>query len=148
MVMELKAFQKAKKLADNGCYAEAYPIFEVLRASDMNNEALSNRVESYYGICLAMARKQTREGLTICKLAAQKEMFSADVFLNLGKLYSAKNSRGKAYDAYMHGLKMDESDVNINRELDKVGRRRPPAIRFLSRSNIINVFLGKLRGKK
>ncbi len=145
MAIELKAFHKAKQLADSGNYSEAFPVFEALRTTGMQLDDLSNRVESYYGICLAMARKQTREGLTICKKAAEAEMFSSDVFLNLGKMYLAKNAKGKAYNALVKGLALNEGDILIERELSRIGKRRPPLVGFLDRDNFLNRILGRIR---
>ena len=105
------------------------------------------RYESYYGLCLAQNRSQSRlhDALKHCRKAAQMEAYRADVWMNLGRVAMAAGRRGEAYRAFDRGRSLDPTHRGIVKELRRLGVRRPPAVSFLPRQNPINVFLGRLR---
>ncbi len=142
---EKKVFEKARKLADSGDYAGSYEILDKILPGGIKNEDLENLIMSYYGMCRAFYLRETRDGLEICKEAVKKEMFRSDVYLNLGKIYLHRGTKGKAYDAFMKGLKLDKNNKKIEKELKKMGIRKKPVLPFLDRSNFFNKWLGIIR---
>jgi hypothetical protein len=41
------------------------------------------------------------------------------------------------------GLRLEPNNAQLNRIFDRIGRRRPPVVPFLSRDNPLNVWLGR-----
>jgi hypothetical protein len=60
-------------------------------------------------------------------------------------VYLERNDRASAIEKLHAGLRIQPSNVRINKILDDIGRRKPPPITFLSRSNPLNIWFGKRR---
>jgi len=99
-------------------------------------------VLSYYGYTLAQVEKQGDKGVLFCKKAIEvlhktvplgKDAILPTFYLNLGRAYVSTL-----------GLKIDPRNNDLIWELKKLGTRRKPPIPFLSRSNPLNKYLGKI----
>ena len=99
---------------------------------------------SYLGLITALAEKRYRDSATICEKAIKKEFYNPVFYLNLGKVYAAGGYKLKAIDAYNKGLKIDGSHNGIIVELKKMGLRRTPVIPLLTRTHVLNKYLGLL----
>jgi tetratricopeptide (TPR) repeat protein len=111
-------------------------------------------IASYRGLLEAAVNKNYSEGIGLCKYAirALKEstpladsFFLPRLYLNLGKACLAANQKKQAYDSFIKGLRLDSKNPDFLAELEKLGRRKGPPVRFLKRSNPVNKYLGKLR---
>jgi tetratricopeptide (TPR) repeat protein len=103
-----------------------------------------SRYASYYGLCLALAKRDTREAVPICMDAIRRDIYRPELFLNLGRVYLLKRDRGRAHEAFMMGLRLDRRDPRIRRELRRMGIRRRPIFPFLDRDHLLNRWLGRL----
>jgi Tfp pilus assembly protein PilF len=66
------------------------------------------------------------------------------LYLNLGRACAAAGRKKEAVDAYTKGLKHDKSHPELRKEMKALGIRKQPPVPFLSRSNPINKYLGKV----
>lgn len=100
---------------------------------------------SYLGAATARIQKQYKSGLQLCQRAVEMEFYQPESYLNLARTYLLLEDRRKAYEALAKGLRIDPA----NRLLRKLRRdefaRQRLIIPFLSRSNLINRLLGRLR---
>ncbi len=111
-------------------------------------------ITSYRGLLEAVVNKNYSEGIGLCKYAIRAlkksspladSFFLPRFYLNLGKACLAANQKKQAYDTFMKGLRLDGKNPDFLAELEKLGRRKDPVLKFLKRSNPVNKYLGKLR---
>ncbi len=111
---------------------------------------------SHSGYLTAVVDRKRKEGCSICeesiKVMAKipsedKEFFYPILYLNLGRTYLICNQKKAAIEAFREGLKHDPKHKELQSHVTKLGRRRPPVLPFLDRSNPINKYLGKIRHK-
>src|SRR5687767_12688858 len=103
---------------------------------------------SYFGLALALVRKQYNTAVELCKRAIDLEFYNGDHYANLARVYLAAGNRKKAVDTAEQGLKVapgHESLLDVRKEL---GIRSRPAVPILDRKNPINVSLGQARAAK
>jgi tetratricopeptide (TPR) repeat protein len=98
---------------------------------------------SYLGYCIARERGQLKKGIALCKDALAQEPDIADHFLNLGRIHLMAGNKMEAIRIFREGLAHGPNQELIN-ELDALGTRKSPVIKFLHRNNPINKYLGKL----
>ena len=103
------------------------------------------RYLSKYGLCLATAGHKPREGVEICRLAAEEEFYRPELYCNLGLALLAAGKHREAQEAFREGLSLDPRDRTIIRELELMGVRRPPMFPFLNRRNLLNRWPGIMR---
>lgn len=99
---------------------------------------------SYYGLCLALVENRVQEGLTLCKIAVERDMLRADFYRNLGKVYLKADQKSKAIQTFKKGLQVSDKSGDLAEELKKQGVRRSPALPFLSRGHFLNRYIGML----
>ena len=106
---------------------------------------------SYYGCLQALVDKKFRTGVETCKKAIHmlrgQKTFSQEVlypvfYLNLGRAYIAASRKKDAIEALKKGLKYDNSNSDLMKELKGLGVRKQPPVPFLDRSNPINKYIG------
>ena len=103
---------------------------------------------SYFGLSLALVRKQMKPAIDLCRRAIELEFYNGDHYANLARVYSTAGNRKKAVEAAEQGLRLHpehEYLIAVRREL---GVRASPPVPFLDRSNPINVTLGQARHAK
>jgi tetratricopeptide (TPR) repeat protein len=138
----------------NGEQEKAYRIL-LHAVVDHPEDAL---ILSYYGCLQASVEKRYRSGIDNCRKALSRykaaDKYSAGViypilYLNLGRAYLVADRRKEAIEAFSKGLTYDKGHRELKKELQLLGIRKRPAVPFLSRSNPINKYIGKLlRDKK
>jgi tetratricopeptide (TPR) repeat protein len=108
-------------------------------------------VLSYYGCLQALVDKKYRSGVETCKraitLLKKAETFGEELlypvfYLNLGRAYLAASKKADAIDALKKGLKYDNGNSDLLKELRGLGLRKPAPVQFLDRSNPINKYIG------
>jgi len=111
---------------------------------------------SYFGCLQAIVDKKYRSGVENCKrailLLKKKEAFNEEVlypvlYLNLGRAYVAAGKKRDAMDAFKKGLRYDNGNSDLKRELLGLGVRKQPPVPFLDRSNPINKYIGLILRK-
>jgi tetratricopeptide (TPR) repeat protein len=99
-------------------------------------------VLSYYGLCLALVENRVQEGLTLCKVAVERDMLRPDFYRNLGKVYLKANQKSRALQTFRKGLQLTDKSSELAKELVKHGIRRKPTFSFLPRGHFLNRYIG------
>ena len=108
---------------------------------------------SYYGCLIAVVENNPKEGVKICEDAIKmlntsmpfgSEFFYPVFYLNLGRAYLKDKKKKEALQAFHEGLANDPENRDLLWEIKKLGTRKKPPLSFLSRSNPINQYIGKL----
>jgi predicted Zn-dependent protease len=111
---------------------------------------------SYFGYFQSVVDKKHRSGVENCKKAItllkkseviEKEVLLPVFYLNLGRAYVAGGKKKDAIEAFHLGLKFDDSNKELWKDLRGLGERKQPAVPFLDRSNPVNKYLGKMTRK-
>lgn len=144
---------QAVRLTDEEQYEDALGVFEQLLPrlgqGTIEEKRLAASAFSYYGLCVAMVRRRYAEGVRHCQISLKANFLEPNHRYNLARIYLERNERRKAVETLGAGLRIDPQNRRLNRILDALGRRKPPVLPFLARSNPINVWLGRvLRGKR
>jgi tetratricopeptide (TPR) repeat protein len=144
-----KAFSRGMESLDRGEMVEALAHFEAsLRLEERApNPARRARYASYYGYMLAAALGRTREGLHLCRKAADSEFYTPDILLNLARVYLMAGDKKGAWATLMKGLQIDPEHRGLAAEARKMGIRRRPVFPFLDRSHPLNRVAGRLSGR-
>ncbi len=133
-------------------YEEAAKIFAehlpALAGGTDDDKILSASALSYYGLCIAHLYKQYSDAIDYCNISIRVQPSNPEHYENLGKIHLMTRSRRKAIDAFFAGLNQEPGNASITRILNRIGRRREPVIRFLSRDFPLNVWLGRKRHEK
>jgi hypothetical protein len=62
-------------------------------------------------------------------------------------LFSQRETKKKAIEAFYKGLTYDHENKDLIREIKKLGMRRKPLMSFLPRSHPINKYIGMILNK-
>lgn len=103
---------------------------------------------SWFGLTLALVRKQVKPAIDLCKRAIDLEFYNGDHYANLARVYVAANNRKKAVETVEQGLKVAPENELLLAVRRSLGVRARPAVPFLGRDNPINVSLGQARHAK
>ena len=103
---------------------------------------------SWFGLCLALVRKDYRPAIDLCDRAISLEFYNGDHYANLARVYLMMGKRKKAVDAAERGLKVAPGHAYLQQVRESLGIRSRPAVPFLDRENPINVSLGQARHAK
>ncbi len=101
---------------------------------------------SFLGYCVAKERGQIRKGIDLCQTSLEHERENPKHYLHLGKIHLVSGNKAEAIRVFREGMATGGSD-EIRRQLQEIGTRKPPVIRFLPRTSPVNKFLGKLLGR-
>lgn len=103
---------------------------------------------SYFGLCLALVKKQFKPAIDLCRRAIDLEFYNGDHYANLARVYIAAGNRRKAIETAENGLKLVPEHDYLLSVRKSLGIRARPAVPFLDRTNPINVSLGQARHAK
>ncbi|MBE9536522.1 MAG: tetratricopeptide repeat protein [Proteobacteria bacterium] len=103
---------------------------------------------SCLGLAMARARLDLRAAVLHCSEAIKKSPKKADFYLSLGEVYQTQGDKKSAIETLQKGLKVDRRHKGLRRKIKALGVRKKNAIPFLSRSNILNKFVGGLLREK
>ncbi len=144
------AFQKGLAALKSSDPTTARVFFEA--AIDLQVKSggpeIQPRYLSYYGLTLMDDPSKRVTSIKLCRKAVREEFFNPDLFLNLSRVCLHHGLRDEAYQAAMRGLALDPRHQALRRHLTELGRRRRPPLRFLSRSNFLNIAIGRLLTKE
>lgn len=105
----------------------------------------SPRYRSYFGLCLGLAERRFDKALDLCRSAAKEEFFNPALYHNLARVHLAFGFKAEGIRYLRRGLMIDPDNAPIMAELQALGVRRSPPLRFLSRRHVFNRWLGSLR---
>jgi tetratricopeptide (TPR) repeat protein len=108
---------------------------------------------SYFGWLQAAVEKKYQSGLADCKKAFDlfktsdfetAEKVYPCLYLNLGRTFLVAGKKKDAFENFQMGLKYDRSNAELKKEMRLLGMRKKPPLSFLSRTNFLNIIIGKL----
>lgn len=118
---------------------EAMRLLERAHRLDARNPLTA----SYLGLAMAICRSGTKqEAIKLCEKAVEGTTFHAELYHNLGRVYLITGDRRRARLAFLEGLKLDQDDPDLTRELEKLGKRRLPPLSVVHRDHPCNKYLG------
>jgi len=134
-----------RELVARESYDQAYEYFDDMLKREPNNAI----AKSYVGYLTAVFLKRSQEGLEICRDAVRMNEEEPLLYLNLAKVYVLVDNRYHAIKAIQKGLQHKSSPyrAELISYYKFLGVRQKPPLKFLSRSNPLNVLLGKLKKK-
>lgn len=103
---------------------------------------------SYFGLSLALVRKEMKSAIALCRRAIELEFYNVDHYANLARVYAAAGNRRKAIATAEEGLKLAPEHDYLLAVRKSFGLRSDPYVPFLTRRNPINVSLGQARHAK
>lgn len=141
------AFGKGLTALADGRYEEALAFFESAMRLGGPRVPTGRRMRylSFYGLASALANRPSREAIKACEVAARREFLSAELQLNLGKVYLLAGKRTRALAAFEHGLRIAPRNKALRAEIASVDRRGAPPIPWIARNHPLNKFLGRMR---
>lgn len=134
-------FDRGRSLLDQARYAEALQELEAA----YRLQPARPPIRSYYGLCLGIVERCFDRALELCRGAAKEEFFNPDLYLNLALLHLSFDLKGEALRYLRRGQMIDPGSRTIRAELERLGRRGSPVLRFLPRSHRLNRWLGQAR---
>ena len=141
------SFRKGLNALDDKRYVESLAYFEsALNLEERIGSGGGRRMKylSYYGLALSFAAGRTEEAIDMCERALAVEFYNPDLYLNVARVYLAAGKLRRAHRALCQGLRIESRHPGLLEEVRKMGVRRRPIFRFLSRNNPFNRVTGRL----
>lgn len=137
--------------ARDGGYLQALTLFlDVYGTADappLNTPKAASGL-SWFGLCVALVRKEFKPAVDLCRRAIELEFYNGDHYANLARVYLAADKRKKALETVETGLKVAPDHEYLREVRASLGIRSRPAVPFLDRTHPINVSLGQARHAK
>lgn len=108
-------------------------------------EELPSQAYSFLGYGIAQTQRRHKEGLDLCRHALRLSFTEPENHLNMARLHVLLGNRKAAIKAVGEGLTLNPNHPPLLALYREMGIRREPVLRFLSRNNILNRLLGRLR---
>lgn len=102
---------------------------------------------SHCGLCVALYNEDFDLAMKLCKRAIRLDPRDTTIRVNLGKVHRLRGDNARAHETFLRAWKDNRSHPLPAAELTRMGVRRPPVLPFLSRSNWLNIRLGRLRAR-
>ncbi|OGQ02690.1 MAG: hypothetical protein A2W38_05440 [Deltaproteobacteria bacterium RBG_19FT_COMBO_58_16] len=134
-----RVIENGLEMARDGRYKEALSIFEEDLCFTQHPTATS-----YYAVSLANVEGNYDKAISLCLMAAEKEFYNPEIYLNLGRVFLLNGQKAVAVRAFRKGLKYDNCNMGLLVEMKRLGLRKRPVITFLPRQNLFNRCLGRL----
>lgn len=103
------------------------------------------RALSWYGLTLVMVERNLSLGAFYCDEALRLTRPQPELLLNQARVQLAMGCRERAARALALGLELAPGHPGLRAAQEAIGRRRRPILPFLSRSALLNIWLGKAR---
>ena len=100
---------------------------------------------SFLGYGIALQQHRIEEGLKLCQHAIKLEFYEVENYVNLARTCLLAKDRKGAVQAVRSGLKVDRGHEGLLALYKELGMRSQPVLPFLSRSNLLNQLLGRIR---
>lgn len=141
----LERLEKGMELCRQGRWPEGVQMLSDLAGEQRKAGELPGRYYSYLGYGLAFTKRQYEEGIQLCRYAIKQEFYQPDNYVNLARTCMLAGKTRMAWKAVQKGLDIDANYPDLVKLHKEMGMRRPAVLPFLSRSNFLNVLLGRLR---
>lgn len=134
-------FKSGVRFFRDGQPAEAFEHFRNAAAQEPENPYYL----SYLGLSTGLAERDWTKALDLCQDALRRKPGELQLHLNLVELYVAATRLEEAVRALEAAETRFGADARIAQIRRRLGRRRRPVLRFLSRDHVLNRRLGRLR---
>ncbi|AKU91673.1 tetratricopeptide repeat protein [Vulgatibacter incomptus] len=128
------AFDAGDRVSAHAAYREAQHL-------DGNDPGVLSRL----GLTLTLVGRDELKGVAFCEEAIRRGGEDPDALWRLAMVYLATFQKERAIRTIRRGLQVAPRHGRLVAVIDSLGIRRTPVIPFLSRSNPLNKWLGKLR---
>lgn len=128
-----------------GQWKEGLAVLGKIAEADRQGAELHGQFYSYLGYGIARYERRVKEGLALCQHSIKVQFYEPENYVNLARVYLLARNRRKAVEALTRALKLNASHPGARALAREIGWRRPPVIPFLSRNNLLNQWLGKMR---
>ena len=132
-------FKLGSAALDTKEYAKAHRYLQAALARERTPDHLSQ-----YALALAAHTREIEPSIALCQEAVKKEPKNSEHFLRLGTVYLVAGRKKEAIRIFRLGLRVGKNPT-IVRWLQVLGDRKKPLFPFLSRTNPLNKYLGKIR---
>jgi tetratricopeptide (TPR) repeat protein len=140
-----EAMRDAIDRCRRGGWKDGLPALARIAEQEERSGALPALVYSYLGYGIALRQQRVQEGLKLCQHAVKLEFYQAESYLNLARTQLLAGQRRAAVRTVAQGLQIEPDHAQLLEVRREVGLRRSPVLPFLSRSNPLNLLLGRLR---
>lgn len=137
-----KTLVKADALTREGKYKSAMGLFD--------SEPLYMKYPiliSDYALCVASVERDFDEARDLCLNALKRDVYNADIYLNLGKIFYMARKKALAMRAFKKGLKLDDTHIDLLAEARALGLRKRPVFKTFDRDSWLNKYAGFVRFK-
>jgi Flp pilus assembly protein TadD len=134
-------FKQGVDLLQNGFPGEAMERFRYAAEVEKRNPYYL----SFLGLSVARALKNWDAAKDLCEAALRLKRDEPQFYLNLAEVYVSADQREEAIAILDSALSRFATNVRIKRVRNKLGKRGSKVLPFLSRQNVLNRNLGKLR---
>lgn len=142
----MKAVRMAISATEKKDYGTALTLFNHVYGNPAFNAPPDGL--SYWGLCIAVAEKQTKKGVDLCRNAMQQQFYDSTHHANLVKLHLAKGNRKLAVHALEEALRSLPGDSRLTSLRGEIGYRQRNPVPVLPRDSGLNKWLGtKRRGR-
>ena len=131
------------KLGTEALDAKNYAMAHRYLYAALERERTPNNL-SQYALALAAHTRKIEPSIALCQEAVKKEPKNSEHFLRLGTVYLVAGRKKEAIRIFRLGLRVGKNPT-IVRWLQVLGYRKSPVLPFLSRTNPLNKYLGKIR---
>lgn len=120
-------------------------LYHLGKLAETGERAMPGLFYSYLGYGIARCQGKVKEGLKLCQHSIKVEFYESENYFNLARTYLLDRDRSGAVRAVRKGLKVDPQSLELLALYRDLGIRQEPVIPFLSRNNLVNQVLGRLR---
>lgn len=99
---------------------------------------------SYYGLCLALQRRQYQQGAAFCELAISAERSVGEHYHILARIWNERGNDEKAMDAIKRGLAASPGHKALQTLRDELSRSRPSEAALLTHVGSFSHAFGRL----
>jgi len=131
------------RLGSEALEARNFPLAHRFLHAALDEERSPDHL-SQYGLALAQYTGNVQAAVALCQEAIKKEPKNPNHFLRLGTIYLVSGRKKEAVRIFNLGLRVGRHP-GITRLLQTLGQRDKPVFPFLSRTNPLNKYLGKIR---
>ena len=134
-------FKLGTEALDAKDYAAAYRFLQAALDKDRSPDIVSQ-----YALALAAFTRKIEPSIVLCQEAVKRDPKNPEHFLRFGTVYLVAGNKKNAIRIFRLGLRVGRHPTII-KWLQVLGDRKKPVLPFLSRTNPLNKYLGKIRMK-
>jgi len=131
-----KSLDRGIELLSSGDRLRALSYVEKAHRLNPNAET-----RSYLGLLTALDRGRIVDGIEMCRLSVEEQPENPEFLFNYGRAMFKADHKREAMEAVRKALLHGGGD-EPKKWLEEKGVRRKPFIRFLSRKNFLNKYIG------